>query len=269
MQPKKSLGQNFLRDTKILQKIVAFAEIKPTDTILEIGPGEGLMTKLLLEQVNRVVAVEKDDQLAEALQIKFAEQISSGKLEIVTADILDYQLLTNDYKLIGNIPYNITGAIFKKFLSSPHQPKSITFVIQKEVAKRIAGSQNSKKETRENLLSISIKAYGKPYFGGIIKAGSFFPAPKVDSAIIAIRTINKDNFAKYNVSEDHFFTILRAGFVHPRKFLINNLKEVSNIPQFENEVFVTLGIKLKSRAEDLGLEDWFRLTQAIHSNSKI
>ncbi len=269
MQPKKSLGQNFLRDTKILQKIVDFAELKSTDTVLEIGPGEGLMTKILLDQVERVIAVEKDDQLAKSLKIKFAPEIHTGKLEIINADILDYQPSTDDSKLIGNIPYNITGAIFKKFLSSPHQPKSITFVIQKEVAKRIVGSQNSKKETRENLLSISIKAYGKPYFGGIIKAGSFFPAPKVDSAIIAIRTINKDNFVKYSVSEDHFFAVLRAGFAHPRKFLINNLKDTSNIPRFENDVFVTLGINPQSRAEDLGLEDWFRLTQAIHSNSKI
>lgn len=275
MQPKKSLGQNFLRDEKILQKIVDFAQIKNEDVVLEVGPGEGALTKLLLEKAGKVIAVEKDEELANKLPERFKSEIASSKLKILSGDILDIEnlleiakLKIENYCLVGNIPYNITGAIFKKFLSTEHQPKSITFVIQKEVAKRIVGTQNSKNQTKGNILRISIEAYGKPYFGGIIKAGSFFPAPKVDSAIIAIREINKSNFIKYNVSEDQFFAVLRAGFAHPRKFLISNLKTILNIPKFENEVFVSLGISLKSRAEDLELEDWFRLSRAIYSNSK-
>jgi 16S rRNA (adenine1518-N6/adenine1519-N6)-dimethyltransferase len=139
--------------------------------------------------------------------------------------------------------------LFKKVLEAPNPPKSITFVVQKEVAERILA-----KNGKESILSISIKAYGEPKYGGIIKAGSFNPKPKVDSAIIAIRNVNKKRFA--DISEQKFFEILRKGFSHKRKLLINNLKT-------NKEVFKKCGLSEKARAEDLKVENWICLTKEL------
>src|SRR3989338_5698525 len=150
MKTKKSLGQNFLRDEKILRKIADFAQIEKGDTVVEVGPGEGTLTKFILEKAKRVIAVEKDELLAKFLQEKFKEEIKSSKLKILTGNILEIENLLKiaklkiparagggNYCLVGNIPYYITGEIFRKFLESENQPKSLTFVVQKEVAERI------------------------------------------------------------------------------------------------------------------------------------
>ncbi len=281
---KRSLGQNFLRDKKILKKIADFAQIEKTDTVVEVGPGEGSLTELLLESARKVIAIEKDERLAELLKEKFAEEIKEGKLEIICIDILDAnifssqaqkctdifllensdvatqsvsqgisKLITSKYLLVGNIPYYITGALFKKALESENAPKSLTFVVQKEVADRIMA-----KDGKESILSISIKAYGEPQFGGIIKAGSFNPKPKVDSAIIAIRNINKERFteAYQDNFEKKFFEILKKGFAHKRKFLAKNLN-------IKNEILKKCGFSEKIRAEDLKIDDWMNLTKEI------
>lgn len=252
-QPKKSLGQNFLRDPKILKKIADFARIDKGDTVVEVGPGEGTLTSLLLNQAGKVIAIEKDEELAGLLKEKFREEILDGKLEIIVEDILNYELRIKNYVLVGNIPYNITGALFRKFLESANQPKSITFVIQKEVAERILT-----RDGKESILSISIKAYGKPEYGGLIKAGSFYPAPKVDSAILSIRDINKKNFEGEEV-EKGFFKILRLGFAHKRKLLIKNLR-------ISKTVFEKCQIPEKERAEDLKVADWIALTKELSKN---
>ena len=280
---KNSLGQNFLRDKKILKKIVDFARIEKTDTVVEVGPGEGTLTELLLERAEKVIAIEKDEKLAKLLENKFHKQIIDNRLQIIEEDILNYNLKSNDYKLIGNIPYYITGALFKKVLESENPPKSLTFVVQKEVAERIVA-----KNKKESILSISIKVYGEPEFGGVIKAGSFYPKPKVDSAIIAVRGINKDRFDNLTSSslkasqslngpgpsprsrrgeediEKKFFEILKAGFAHKRKLLSKNLKDVSRF-NLDNlrEIFKKCGIAEKARAEDLSVEDWVCLTREL------
>jgi 16S rRNA (adenine1518-N6/adenine1519-N6)-dimethyltransferase len=244
IKTKKSLGQNFLRDKKILQKIADFAQIEKSDTVVEVGPGEGTLTKLLLEKAEKVIAIEKDERLAELLKEKFTKEIAEKKFEIINADVLNYELKIKNYVLVGNIPYYITGALFKKFLESENKPKSITFVVQKEVAERIMA-----KDGKESILSISIKAYGKPYFGGIIKAGSFTPKPKVDSAIIAIREITP-------LAEKNFFKILKTGFAHKRKLLAKNLN-------IEKEVLIKCGIPEKARAENLKVDNWICLTKNL------
>lgn len=262
MAPKKSLGQNFLRDKNILKKIVDFANLSKEDTVLEIGPGEGGLTEIILEQAGKVITVEKDELLVEKLQQKFATQIEQGSLQIICADVLDfdlnnYDLKPNSYKLIGNIPYYITGAIFKKFLQSDFQPVSLTFIVQKEVADRITARQG-----KEGILSISIKAYGRPETGGIIKAGSFYPVPKVDSAIISISNINKEFFTQHAVDENHFFEILKLGFAHPRKYTIGNLKEKFDSDLLKS-VFEKNSIDVKIRPEDLKLQDWFQIAKHL------
>ena len=256
MLHKKSLGQHFLRSESALRKIVDAGHLSATDMVLEVGPGEGVLTKLLLKQGGKVVAVEKDDRLIPVLEQTFASEISSGKLELVHADILDfdlsYKLKAISYKLVANIPYYITGVLIRKFLESEAQPSTMVLLIQKEVAKRIVA-----KDGKESILSISVKAYGVPRYIDTVKAGAFSPPPKVDSAIIAIEDISKKFFSE--VSEEHFFGVLKKGFAHPRKLLSSNL----GIP---SSVLRACDIGEKARPENLSKENW-KLLSAHLENS--
>lgn len=257
--PKKSLGQNFLSNPKILDKIIDAAKIIPGETVFEVGPGEGYLTEKLLKAGASVMAVEKDDRLIPMLQKKFGLEIKNGKLKLIHGDILDfdfsgYTLHATRYKLVANIPYYITGALIRKFLSAELQPKSVVLMIQKEVAERIVA-----KDGKESLLSISVKVYGEPRYIATVKAGNFSPTPKVDSAILAIENISKKIFAEF--SEEKLFKVLKAGFAHKRKMLAGNLKNVCpNIL----EILERLGIEKNARAENLPLSSWLELASAVH-----
>lgn len=265
---KKLLGQNFLKSNLALKKIIEAGEISPRDIILEIGPGKGALTEKLLEKAGCVIAVEKDRNLFELLQEKFAKEISAGKLILIEGDILKfnpsiYKLKIGNYKLISNIPYNITGAILKKFLqgnpSTPlgtrNQPSMMVLMVQNEVAKRICVHcvHTRYGQGKESILSISVKAYGEPKMIMKVPARYFSPAPKVDSAIIAIKNISRKIFTENKINEEKFWKIVRAGFAHKRKKLSSNLKKYIG-PSY----VVKLGNK---RAEDLSLEDWVSLVK--------
>lgn len=248
---KKSLGQNFLKSGAILNKIIAGAELKENDIILEIGPGKGALTEKLLEKVGKVIAVEKDDALFAFLQEKFAENIKKGKLILLNQDILEFEIKSLsilNYKIVANIPYNITGAILKKFLTNECQPESMTLLVQKEVAQRIVAN-----DKKESLLSISVKAYGEPKVLFKVQARFFSPAPKVDSAVIHIKDISRELFEKNNIKEEDFWEVLRAGFAQKRKKLSNNLKKV-----VKKEILEEYKDK---RAEDLTVHDWINITK--------
>lgn len=253
---KKSLGQNFLKSKIALIKMIEAGEIGPQDTVLEVGPGKGVLTEKLLEKVGKVIAIEKDHRLIELLQEKFAVEIANGKLVLLNRDILDLDLksVPKPYKIIANIPYYITGQFLRKFLETDFQPERIIVMVQKEIAQRIMAH-----DKKESLLSISVKAYGTPKM--IMKVGkeNFSPAPKVDSAILAITNISKKLFLDNQIEEKRFFEILHAGFAHKRKMLIGNLKSVTD--KNLAEVFTALGLSEKIRAEDLGLDSWTKLTQ--------
>jgi 16S rRNA (adenine1518-N6/adenine1519-N6)-dimethyltransferase len=260
---KKSLGQNFLKSEPALKKIIEAGEVSLNDIILEIGPGKGALTKKLLEKAGHVIAIEKDRNLVEFLKEKFEKEIKNKKLILVEDDCLkfnpkDYKLETKNYKLIANIPYNITGAILKKFLTEKNQPTMMVLMVQNEVAKRILA-----RDGKESILSISVKAYGTPKMEMKVPARYFSPAPKVDSAIISIKNISRDFFIKNKIEEDKFWEIIRAGFAHKRKKLSSNLKK-SKI-YIENSHINTLENK---RAEELLLEDWINLVKAIDINKK-
>jgi 16S rRNA (adenine1518-N6/adenine1519-N6)-dimethyltransferase len=255
----KSLGQNFLKSEPALKKIIETGEIKPDDVILEIGPGKGALTKKLLEKAGVVIAVEKDRELFEFLKEKFAKEIRAHTFILACEDILDFEVPESlRYKIIANIPYNITGAILKKFLTAKNQPERMILMVQNEVAKRIVA-----REEKESILSISVKAYGEPKL--IMKVGAryFSPAPKVDSAIISIKNISRKNFknkklvdvAGQQVSEEKFWEIVKAGFAHKRKKLSSNLK---NLSYCQKDTLAGLGNK---RAEDLSLSDWILLAK--------
>ena len=250
MKAKKSLGQHFLRSGKALNKIIEVGRIVPGETVLEIGPGEGALTRKLLEAGARVIAVEKDDGLYEQLKRENLEN-----LELIHADILKFDLALVDvsYKLIANIPYNITGAILEKFLSAENQPGLAVLLVQKEVAKRIVDKKGS-------VLSISIQAYGKPRYVETVKAGSFAPTPKVDSAIIAIENISKDLFKEF--SEEKFFKMLKTGFKSKRKKLSSNLASAFGKEKV-SEAFQKLKISDNTRAEELDLPTWNQIAREI------
>lgn len=255
--PKKSLGQNFLRDKNILQKIVDAGDVSSDDTVLEIGPGEGTLTEKILEKAKKVVAVEKDDRLIDFLKNKFAKEISEKKLELIHGDILELEikkigLKDKKYKLIANIPYYITGQIFRMFLESGPQPETMVLLVQKEVADRIMA-----RDGKESILSTSVKVYGKPELVAKVGKGSFVPSPKVDSAILSIKNVSKKFFEKGNTDEKRFFEILKAGFAHKRKLLSKNIKNL-----VKDGVVEKLFDK-NIRAEDLKVEDWMKLVQNI------
>jgi 16S rRNA (adenine1518-N6/adenine1519-N6)-dimethyltransferase len=256
MKPKKSLGQNFLINPKVAERIATEAGISKKDTVLEIGPGTGNLTKYLLERAKKVVAVEKDDRLFENLQEKFSKEIKGGLLILIHEDILKFDPLLisplaggEKYKIIANIPYNITGAILKKFLTANlpagGQPESMTLMVQKEVAERILA-----KDGKESLLSISVKAYGTAEILFKVGRGNFYPAPNVDSAVINIKNISRNFFINNKVNEGLFWEIVKTGFAHKRKKLSSNLKTLKNGSLVS---VLSLGNK---RAEDLTLSDW-------------
>ena len=258
MRAKKSLGQHFLKSERALNTIVESGHVAIGDSILEIGPGTGALTKKLLESGASVVAVEKDDELFRLLKDLYKKEIGNGKLVLVHGDILEHdlsKLVPSKYKLVANIPYNITGAIFKKFLEVEKQPETIVLLVQKEVAERIVA-----RDGKESILSVSVKVYGKPRYVEKVLAGSFLPPPKVDSAIIAVENISKEFFEKS--SEKRFFEMLRAGFKSKRKKLSSNLGEIFGKDRVE-KIFVELGLDKNIRAEDLSISDWKKLSGAL------
>ncbi len=256
---KKSLGQNFLKSKAALVAMVKAAEITKGDIVLEIGPGKGALTEKLLETGAKVIAVEKDDRLIEVLGEKFEKETKTGQFRLIHGDILELDLDSiglkqGKYKLIANIPYYITGLIFRKFLSGSIQPSKLIVMVQKEIADRIIA-----RDGKESLLSLAVKVYGKAKKVMKVEKEYFSPQPKVDSAILLIDNISKDFFK--DINEDSFFEVIKAGFAHKRKVLIANLKDISK--KDLKKVFVDNKISEKARSEDLSLEDWKVLVKAL------
>jgi len=256
MRAKKSLGQNFLHSKTALRAMVSAGDPKGDDIILEIGPGKGALTKHLLPFVAKVITIEKDGRLPETLKETFLQEIEQGKLEIIEGDVLAFNpdaLAFYDlpYKIIANIPYYITGAIIRKFLSAKRQPSLMVLMVQKEVGRRIVA-----RDKKESILSLSVKAYGTPRYIMTVKKESFRPEPKVDSAILLIEDISKDFFVDF--SEEEFFTLVKQAFRSKRKTLRNNLKSVFG--KDTESILRLSGIDPNRRAEDITLHEWRTLS---------
>ena len=261
---KKSLGQNFLKSEIALETMCKSGEIKNDDIILEIGPGKGALTKKLLERAGKIFAVEKDTELFEFLKEKFSMEIKNGKLELVNDDILEFDIKnyfkSNNYKIIANIPYNITGAIFKKFLSSDTKPEKMVLLVQKEVAERIVA-----RDGKESILSLSVKAYGTPKYIMKVHKRFFSPSPKVDSAIITVSAISGENF-KTKDEENNFFEVIKAGFAHKRKILRRNLEILGRKSEEIDIIFEKLKINQNARAEDIKFEIWLLIYRYLSTD---
>jgi 16S rRNA (adenine1518-N6/adenine1519-N6)-dimethyltransferase len=256
---KKSLGQNFLTSPIVPGWMCDAANIDPSDLVLEIGPGTGALTKELLSRGAKVVALEADQRALAVLKDNFKTEVANGLLEIHHTDareldITKYGFTNGDFKVVSNIPYYLTGWLFRSLLENQIQPNSIIFLIQKEVAERIARAD------KESLLSLSVKVFGDPTYVRTVSKGHFSPSPKIDSAIIAVRNINRKHFK--NIDTAFFFMILHLGFAQKRKQLLGNLSKTYN-RNILYEIFTELKMDPKIRAEDLSVENWFLLIQQL------
>lgn len=256
---KSRLGQNFLTSEHIAQEIVDTAKVTSKETVLEIGPGKGVLTRRLLERAGKVIVVEKDPQYALLTSTQFAQEIAREKLHVIQGDILELSLeheplLQKGYKVVANIPYYITGEILRMFLTAKNQPQSITLLVQKEVAERILARDSKPLDSargKESVLSLSVKAYGEPKYIRTVKAGVFFPKPKVDSAVLHIENISRNFFEKNNLEEELFFKAVKVAFGQKRKTVGKTLSDMISA-----EKFTACNISSKTRPEDLGLAEW-------------
>lgn len=253
------LGQHFLHSPSAIKSMGDAAHIDEDSTVLEIGPGEGVLTQELLSRAKKVIAVEKDSALVEKLRETFKEEIANEKLILIEGDFRDHSpnelSIEEGFVVAANIPYYITGEIIRTLLSAKNQPKHIALLIQKEVALRIVA-----RDGKGSILSNSVKAYGIPKVVKVVPRGAFRPIPAVDSAILAIENVSREFFDDF--SEDDFFRILKAGFAGKRKQLHGNLRAVST-PEEIIKACEVCDIAPTTRAETLKLEEWACLTKEL------
>lgn len=258
LRADKGLGQNFLQDPFALEAIVEAAEIRPTDTVLEIGPGLGSLTRYLAVSAKRVVAVELDRDLLAPLQAVLAPH---PNVTVLRGDILELSpreiITADDYIVAANIPYYITSAVIRHLLESDLKPRRIVLTVQKEVAERICAKPGDM-----SLLALSVQVYGEPHIAARIPAGAFFPAPKVDSAVLTINIYSTPQIQPESI--DLFFKLIKAGFSQKRKTLRNSLSSGLHIaPAAAEKLLQNADIDPKRRAETLSIAEWERLCEVV------
>ncbi len=260
---KKSLGQHFLNSDFVPKQMCNAANIQKGETIIEIGPGTGALTREILARGAKVIAIEADRRAIATLEETFSNEIACGDLIVQHADArkLDLSSLgiqAGKYKVVANIPYYISGLLFRTFLDSDYQPSTLVFLVQKELAQRIA------RDKKESLLSLSVKVFGDAKYVSTIKRGHFTPPPKVDSAIIAVSNINNEYFDIFD--KTLFFNVIKAGFASKRKQLAPNLKGLFPVEATKHALDST-GLPVTSRAEDLPLSSWYQLITKLSSTA--
>ena len=260
LAPRKRFGQNFLVDLNVLADIVAAAELRPDDTVVEVGPGLGILTRELAQRARRVIAVEVDRDLASILKRALA---SLSNVEIVNADILEFDPLKAlngaPYKVVANLPYYITSPTLRHFLEARHKPKLLVVMVQREVAERIVAAPGSM-----SLLSVSVQFYGDARLVRLVPAHAFYPQPKVDSAVVRIDVYDRP---AVDVDPEKFFRVVHAGFAQPRKQLHNALARGLWLPPGKAiELLREAGIDEKRRAQTLSLDEWGRLAKVFEGH---
>lgn len=258
--PSKSRGQNFLIDANIVNKIITSSNLSSNDIILEIGPGLGILTEKLLSRVDRVVAIELDHKAVLFLKEKFAQEIKSDKLLLIEGDVLKINLSAiglSDFKfkLIANLPYNITSKIFRLFLEINPRPEEMVVMIQKEVARRIVANPGDM-----SLLSLSVQLYSEPEILFDVNSNCFWPTPKIDSSVIRLKLRREIVSTDYKL----MFRLARIGFASKRKQLHNNLSGGLNVDDSKiKQIILGLGWNEKIRAQDISVSDWISLSKSI------
>lgn len=251
--PKKSLGQHWLHDRSVLESIANAAELNAEDTVLEIGPGLGTLTSVLLRKAKKVIAVEFDSELA----AKLPGQFPGKNLEVIHSDILQFDLskLPANYKVVANVPYYITSKIVQQLMTAPDKPSIAVLLVQKEVAERLAAKAGDM-----SILAVSAQSFADVTMGDIVPAALFTPPPKVDSAVVVLKTKPLPVFD--GMEEKSFFRVVKAGFSAPRKKLRSNLSAGLGISK-ENaeEALKEIAVNPDVRAEGLAVEDWVKLAR--------
>lgn len=261
---KKSLGQNFLTDTSVIEAIFSIADVRPDDWVLEIGPGTGALTFLLSERVERLMAIELDRELVRRLQDHF---IDSKHVSVLEGNILDIHLEevisessfgAHGYKIIANIPYYITAPIIRTLLSLKERPSAMTLMVQDEVAERLAAPPG-----KMSLLSVMAQYYSDVEKKLFVPKEAFDPSPKVESAIVHL--VPKRPYDQ--AADQALFRIVRAGFSARRKTLANNLSAGFSVPREKvEEMLLALGLRKDVRAQALSVEEWMRLQEALEAD---
>ena len=255
--PKKSLGQNFLFDEGILRRIVAAGEVTAADEVLEVGAGIGALTAVLAQEAASVTAVELDGRLIPILQNELSpyDNVNIVHGDILTENPADF--FTKPYKVVANVPYYITGAILRHLLSSTPKPSRMVLTMQKEVAERITAVP-----PQMSLLAVSVQFYGQATVVDTIKAGAFWPRPKVDSAVIVI-DLGKTAVDHQTINEKKFFRLVKVGFAQKRKQLQKNLRALGLPRETIVAKMEQAAIAPNRRAQSLSLPDWVRLYEAF------
>ena len=253
LMPSKAKGQNFLIEEDVVAKIIEGAKLQPDDIVLEVGPGLGILTQQLLKSAKKIIAVELDQKAISYLRVKFAAEIKNGHLELVESDILkinldELGLKSFNYKIVANLPYNITSFFLRRFLENEPKPSEMVLMLQKEVAERILS-----KIGQMNILAFSAQFFSETKILFKVPRGCFWPEPKIDSAVICLK-LNK---ILPKVDQKSLFKLVKIGFSAKRKQLHNNL---ANGFQLKNEkireIFVGFGWREDVRAQDLSVIDW-------------
>jgi 16S rRNA (adenine1518-N6/adenine1519-N6)-dimethyltransferase len=267
IRPQRESGQNFLVDESVLDSIIESAELSPEDNVLEIGAGFGPLTKKLAEKVNKVWAVELEKRFIPVLQ-KLAKAYSP--IEVIHEDIIKLNVAKlvggRQYKIVANIPYNITSYVMRKFLEQDPKPESMSVLIQKEVAERIV-----EKPGKMSLLAVSVQYFGKVRIVRVVSKLCFWPAPKVDSAVLRVedimgekQIIEENTKNGYDFTQKQFFQVVKGGFSAKRKQIHNNLTNSFHAdPDTIYRVLLENGIKPQLRAQDLKIDDWEKLTMGL------
>lgn len=255
-QPEKRFGQNFLVDRNSVEGIIGASRLAKNETILEIGPGLGVLTQELAKKAGRVVAVEKDQKMVEILKETMG---NLPNVEIIKDDALKIapQQIPGQFKIVGNLPFYITAPVIRKFLETDGlKPQSMTLVVQKEVGERICSAP-----PKMSILANSIQFYANAELISYVPKTSFWPQPDVSAAIIRITPLEKPRLIK---NKDVFFKIMKAGFSQPRKQLINNLSGGLKIDKKKTEEWLKKNnIEPRRRAETLSIDDWLHLTRTF------
>ncbi len=266
LSPNKTFGQHFLLDEIVLQDMLDVAKVGDKDVVVEVGPGIGNLTKFLLEKAGSVFSVEKDPQFTNVLNSlkkkhKNFKYVLADILETDIDSVLTGDAVKNDYKVVANIPYYVTGKIVQYFLKREHKPTSLTLLMQKEVANNLTAKEGSL-----NLLAISVQLYADAKLVEVVPARKFFPAPKVDSAVVHIELHKKSKYKMDSTTEQKLFKVLRACFTGKRKQIHNTLTNNFGMPK---DVVLKILSKLKLdpqlRPQQLTIKQWIDLVTELNS----
>lgn len=266
LHTRKDLGQHFLVDSAALQRIVKAAQLEPSDVVVEIGPGAGVLTRELLAAAGKVIAIERDESLVALLQ----RELQAENLHLLAGDALERRIervleecgVPGAYKVVANLPYNVGTAVVRRFLEAERKPSCLVVLLQKEVAQNMAA-----RPPEMSLLSVATQLFAVPTLMGLVKPGSFMPPPKVYSAILRLE-VRAEPSVGTRAQSKSLLRLAKAGFSAPRKQLVNNLMSGLHLDRERvTSAMQSAEVEPQRRAETLTLKEWGRLVQSFETQA--